>query len=98
MTRPKRNNHLPRTRKAILFRRYVPGNPSGSAADVRAKGVWTDGRWTLEIGRRLVTTDKGHDVQFDDLKKTFYFNIAVFDNDGSNVHTMSLDPTALTFK
>jgi hypothetical protein len=50
------------------------------------------------FGRRLVTTDKGHDVQFDDLKKTYYFGIAVFDNDGSNVHTRPLDPVALTFK
>lgn len=27
----------------------------GSAADVRAKGVWRDGRWTLELERKLST-------------------------------------------
>jgi hypothetical protein len=68
---------------------YVLARPKGSRGDVDAQGVWKDGRWTLEIGRRLVTTDKGHDVQFDDLKKTYYFGIAVFDNDGSNVHTLN---------
>jgi hypothetical protein len=52
----------------------------------------------LEIGRKLITADKGHDVQFDDLKKTYYFGIAVFDNDGANVHTRPLDPVALRFK
>ena len=30
----------------------------------------------------MVTTDKEHDVQFDDLEKAYYFGIAVFDNDG----------------
>lgn len=34
---------------------YTPGNPSGSTADVRAKGVWANGRWTLEFERRLDT-------------------------------------------
>jgi hypothetical protein len=77
---------------------YVLARPRGSRGDVDAQGVWKDGRWTLEIGRSLVTTDKEHDVQFDDLKKTYYFGIAVFDNDGSNVHTRPLDPVALTFK
>jgi hypothetical protein len=32
--------------------------PDGSAADVRAKGVWADGHWQLEMSRALVT---GHD-------------------------------------
>lgn len=43
--------------------RYRPRKPSGSRADVRAKGVWSDGAWTVEFGRRLNT---GHldDVQF----------------------------------
>lgn len=34
---------------------YLSGTPSGSAADVRAKGVWRDGRWTLELERKLST-------------------------------------------
>jgi len=33
------------------------GNPSGSVADVRAKGRWADGHWQLEMSRAL---DTGH--------------------------------------
>jgi hypothetical protein len=85
-------------RKGDTIPGYILARPKGSRGDVDARGVWREGRWTLEIGRKLVTTDKAHDVQLDDLRKTFYFDIAVFDNDGSNVHTRPLDPIALTFK
>jgi hypothetical protein len=77
---------------------YILARPKGSRGDVDAKGEWRNGRWTLEIGRKLVTTDKAHDVQFNDLNETYSFGIAVFDNDGMNVHTRPLDPVALTFK
>lgn len=36
---------------------FEPGIPTGSAADVQAKGAWADGHWTLELARRL---DTGH--------------------------------------
>lgn len=42
---------------------YVLGTPTGSRADVRAKGVWKDQRWTIEFGRKL-KTGHGDDVQF----------------------------------
>lgn len=38
--------------------RYEAQEPAGSAADVRAKGEWKDGRWTVEFLRKLKT---GHD-------------------------------------
>ncbi|MBI2193434.1 MAG: hypothetical protein HYU36_15775 [Planctomycetes bacterium] len=34
---------------------YVPGKPSRSAADVRARGEWNDGQWCLELARKLET-------------------------------------------
>lgn len=77
---------------------YILARPKGSRGDVDAKGIWENGRWTLEIGRKLITPDKEHDVQFDDLKKTYHFHIAIFDNSGSNVHTRPLDPNSLLFK
>ena len=45
--------------------------PEGSRADIRAKGVWHEGRWTIEFARPLNT---GHpdDVQFDQTKKYFF--------------------------
>jgi hypothetical protein len=38
--------------------------PSGSRADVRAKGVWRDGVWTIEFRRKL-NTSHDDDVQFE---------------------------------
>ena len=42
---------------------YTPRKPSGSRADVKAKGNWQAGQWTVEFSRKLHT---GHDddVQF----------------------------------
>jgi hypothetical protein len=59
----------------------------GSRADIEAKGAWKDGVWTIEIKRKLVTTGdkaKEQDIQFDDLKKPYYFGVAVFDNTAIN--------------
>lgn len=44
--------------------RYKNRKPAGSRADVRAKGAWDNGYWTIEFSRKLHT---GHadDVQFD---------------------------------
>jgi hypothetical protein len=41
----------------------VTTNPSGSVTDVRAKGVWKDGFWNLEMMRRL-NTNNPDDVTF----------------------------------
>jgi hypothetical protein len=43
--------------------RYEFAEPSGSRADIRAKGLWRDGAWTIEFARPL---DTGHsdDIQF----------------------------------
>lgn len=38
-------------------------SPSGSHADIRAKGLWSGGRWTIEFSRALNTGNKD-DVQF----------------------------------
>ncbi len=37
---------------------YKPSRAAGSRADVRARGRWEEGRWTVELSRRL---DTGHD-------------------------------------
>ncbi len=56
-------------------------------ANISAKGVWNNGVWTIEFKRKLVTTEpkaKVQDVQFDDLKKDYYFGLSVFDNSQIN--------------
>ena len=58
-------------------------HPKGSIADVRAKGVWREGRWYLELTRVL---DTGHD---DDTvipaSGTIEIAVAVFDGVSFNV-------------
>lgn len=51
----------------------------GDRGDISAQGVWKDGKWTIEWGRKLQTGSKT-DVQYDDLSKTYAFGLAVFDN------------------
>lgn len=45
--------------------------PLGSRADIRAKGVWHNGNWTIEFARSL-NTGQPDDVQFDCTKKYFF--------------------------
>ncbi|HEY4744138.1 MAG TPA: ethylbenzene dehydrogenase-related protein [Desulfuromonadaceae bacterium] len=52
---------------------------SGSMADVKAKAKWANGRWNLMLQRKLETSDKENDVQFD-TRKEFNLGIAVFNN------------------
>lgn len=73
---------------------------TGSRGDIEGKGVWKDGVWTIEMKRKLVTTGdkaKEQDVQFDDLKKTYYFGVAVFDNTQIN-HVYHENVHKLIFK
>jgi hypothetical protein len=51
----------------------------GDRGDISAAWKWADGKWTIEFGRKLDTGGKT-DVQFKDLKGTYYFGVAVFDN------------------
>jgi Ethylbenzene dehydrogenase len=51
--------------------------PTGSRADVRAKGVWSDGRWTLEFGRAL-HTGNNDDIQFD-TSRTYLFGVSRYE-------------------
>jgi len=59
---------------------YVPTTPTGSAADVKAKGAWANGKWTLEFSRSL-KTGNDDDTVFD-TAKTYRFGLAVFDMTG----------------
>jgi len=52
--------------------------PSGSQADVKAAATWSNGIWTLELKRSLLTGDKEDDVQFDDLSREYYFTMSLW--------------------
>lgn len=57
---------------------YTSRTPDGSRGDVRAKGSWIDGMWTVEFARKL---DTGHD---DDVKfvpgagRKYPFGVSIF--------------------
>lgn len=56
---------------------------TGSRGDISGGSKWENGKWTLEIKRKLVTDSpnaKSQDIQFSDLKKTYPFGMSVFDN------------------
>ena len=72
----------PKEHKGDRVPKYVAGTPSGSAADVRAKGVWKDGRWTVEFARKL-STGHADDAVLDG--KTYRMGLAVFDR-AEHVH------------
>jgi hypothetical protein len=72
----------------------------GSRGDVATKASYDTGTttWTLEMKRSLVTAaGVAEDVQFDDLKKTYHFGVAVFDNTQIN-HAVHAGVVAFTFR
>ena len=67
--------------------KYLPGEPSGSAADVRGKGRWTNGRWTVELSRKL-NTGYADDTTFD-TARTYKMGVAIFDRSEDIDHLVS---------
>ena len=71
--------------------RYIARTPSGSMADVAAKGSWRDGFWTVEFSRRLSTGDPG-DVLFAPGREIL-FSLAVFNSREGIDHSTSKELT-----
>lgn len=51
----------------------------GDRGDISVGAKWANGKWTVEIARKLVTGSK-FDVNFNDLSKTYAFGLGFFDN------------------
>ena len=62
-------------------------NPSGSLIDVKAKGIWNNGEWTLEMSRKL-DTGNADDVSLSQVK-TIKGAIAVFNKAGAEHKSFS---------
>jgi hypothetical protein len=60
--------------------KFSPKEPSGSRADVRAKGVWRNGVWTIEFRRKL-HTGHGDDVQFE-TSRDYRFGVSRYEIGG----------------
>ena len=66
---------------------YPPSVPTESQADVIAKGIWNDGKWTLEMLREMNT---GYDDDANlSTKKLYDIAIAVFDHEEHAKHNSS---------
>ena len=66
---------------------YLPAKEvSGSKADIKSAAVWADGKWTLEMSRRLDTGNSKEDTAFEH-GKTYAAGAAVFDHTGDDHHS-----------
>jgi len=78
---------LPEKKGAPMVLQYPPQKPTGSAADVLAKGEWANGKWTVEFKRKLNTGHKD-DTVFTPGKPCM-FAIATFDKSEKGDHDVS---------
>lgn len=69
----------------------------GSRGDISAKGVWSNGMWTLEEKRALVTNNPD-DIQFKDVTKGYFFAISVHDNGDGAEHGFQAGAAQLKFE
>jgi hypothetical protein len=68
--------------------------PSGSIADVQASGVWRNGRWTVDLKRKLNTGNPDDRVL--EAGKVYDVGLAIFEDKVSNRrHHVSLPPITL---
>ncbi|MHC4295376.1 MAG: ethylbenzene dehydrogenase-related protein [Planctomycetota bacterium] len=70
--------------------KFSSQEPSGSRADVRAKGVWQNGVWTIEFRRKL-RTGHGDDVQFD-ISKNHRFGVSRYEIGGRRSNPRTEQP------
>lgn len=61
-----------------IVHRYTSRQPQSSRADVKAKGVWKDGRWTIEFARDLITGNDD-DVNFQNLDTSYGFGVSRYE-------------------
>ena len=71
----------------IMPKYIINEKVSGSIADIKAKGVWKNGEWHLEIKRKL-STGNPDDVTFEK-GKAYLGGIAVFNQTGDDDHNLS---------
>jgi ethylbenzene dehydrogenase len=76
------------TKDKEIMPKYIPvASASGSIADVKAKGVWSNGKWTLEMSRKL-NTGNADDVAFA-AGQAVVGGLVVFDHSGDDDHSHS---------
>lgn len=74
-----------------IMTRFQTREPEGSRADIVAKGVWRDGKWTIEMARLLVTGNDD-DVNFHLLTQSYSFGVSRWEIAGRGPETNSAVP------
>lgn len=69
---------------------------TGDRGDISTGAKWANGKWTVEIARKLVTGSK-FDVNFSDLNKGYAFGLGFFDN-AQVRHAYTQEPLILNFQ
>lgn len=82
-----RKDEAPAAKGAPTVPQFVAQKPTGSAADVQAKGEYAGGKWTVEFRRKLNTGNKD-DTAFA-AGKSLEFAIATFDKSEKSDHDVS---------
>jgi len=75
----------PATKGELKLASVAYETPDGGQADVKAKGIWKDGRWTVEFSRPLKSSNAAEDVEFQP-GQPIPFAVAVFDKVGDSNH------------
>lgn len=70
--------------------RYTNTVPNGSRADVRAKGVWLEGQWTIEFARPLQTGNPD-DIQFE-IHRNYQFGVSRHEIAGRKINPKLTQP------
>lgn len=78
---------IPEKKVKDVMPQYPTQKPSGSAADVEAKGEWANGKWTVEFKRKLNTGHKDDTVMVPG--KSLSFAVATFDKSEKGDHDVS---------
>jgi hypothetical protein len=78
---------MPESKGAPVVQQFVPQTPTGSSADVQAKGDWANGKWTVEFKRKLNTGHKDDTVLA--AGKSLGIAVATFDKAEKGDHMVS---------
>jgi hypothetical protein len=84
---PQKKQKVPGKFQGDRVPQYIPGKPTGSAADIKAKGEWKNGLWTVELARKL-NTSHGDDAVLK-IGGTIEMAIALFDHSEHEEHSVS---------
>ena len=83
-------SHIQTVYKGDIMPRYENRKPTSSRADVRARGIWQDGWWTIELARALDTGFED-DIQFSP-SKSFEFGVSRYEIAGREPDLKSSQP------